>query len=535
VIRFASALLLSAVALTSCTTPQGGRGADVQLRRLRVATHSDEGTLTPYTYVTGYPGSSMLSLVFDTLFIVNTDNEPRPWLASGHGVSQDGRTHTLTLRSDATWHDGRPVTGEDVRFTFQYYQSHFYARWTRAVRDMTGIVAPDPATVVVTLKEPDPGFVRKVLADVPIIPKHIWENVTAPKTMGITIGSGPFRIVAYERHQFYRFEAHRHHFAGRPAVDELLMPVIVEPATIFAALQSGQIDATTREVAPELVRQIESKSTLSVMRGPGYGTTLLQFNTERPPWNDAAVRRAVALAIDSSKLIDTLLLGQGTPGNPGWLHPAWPDHDPAIAPLVDVAAANALLDQAGYLDRNRDGVRESKGQPMRVALLVQANDPIRVRAAELIAAAVSAIGIQVQVRPEEGTSVTAKVWPDFDVSKGRNFDWTMWGWSAPVLADPLRITALIDSDARHGINNIGGFRHAEVDAIGSRLRAALDPDQQRLLLRQLEASIAHERPFVLLWYSDLVYAYDPAAYSKWRFLKGQGIFHKLSFLPDATP
>jgi peptide/nickel transport system substrate-binding protein len=477
----------------------------------------------------------MLTLVFDTLFIINTDNEPRPWLATRDDISEDGRTHTLTLRSDANWHDGRPVTSADIKFAFEYYQAHYYGRWTRAVREISGLAAPNVTTVVVSLRQPDPAFVRKVLADVPIIPKHVWEHIAEPKTVGITIGSGPSRLAAYEPNQYYRFTAHREHFAGPPAVDELLMPVIVEPSTAFAALQAGQIDATTRELAPELVGQFEARRNFTLARGPGFGTTLLLFNTDRAPWDDAVVRRAVGMAIDTQKLVEVLLLGQGTAGNPGWLHPTSPIHDPALVPLVDVAGAKALLDNAGYRDSNGDGVREAHGRPMRPTLLVQANQPVRIRAAELIAQAMTAIGIGVQVRPEESTSLTEKVWPDFDVAKGRNFDWTMFGWSAPVLADPLRITALVESDARYGINNIGGFRNPAADVISARLRTTMDANEQRRLMRQLEALIAHERPFVLLWYGDLVNPYNPTAYSGWRFQKGLGIFHKLSFMPNVNP
>jgi peptide/nickel transport system substrate-binding protein len=535
VIRRTACIILVIFCAASCGSVTGGRSDDAGVKVVRVATHSDEGTLTPYSYVTGDPGWSMLTLVFDTLFIINTDNEPRPWLAVRHDVSEDGRTHTLTLRPDATWHDGRPVTSADIKFAFEYYRDHYYGRWTRAVREIVGIGAPDSTTVVVTLRQPDPAFVRKVLADVPIIPKHVWEHVTEPKKIGITVGSGPYRLAAYEPNQYYRFTAHPTHFAGPPAVDELLMPVIVEPSTAFAALESGQIDATTRDLAPELVRQFESKASLKFARGPGFAATLLQFNTERPPWSDAVVRRAIGMAIDTQKLVDVLLLGHGTAGNPGWLHPTSPMHDPALVPHVDVARANALLDGAGYRDRDGDGIREANGRPMRPVLLVQANQPLRVRAAELIAQAVAAIGIRVEVRPEESTSLTAKVWPDFDVAKGRNFDWTMFGWSAPVLADPLRITAIVDSDTRYGINNIGGFRHPEADAIATRLRSAIDEAEQQRLIRQLEGVIARERPFVVLWYADLVNPYNHAAYGSWRFQKGHGIFHKLSFLPNVNP
>lgn len=522
-----------ATALSACRAP--AQPAAPVAVSLRVATVTDENTLQPYSYVSGYPGWNMLMLVYDTLFILDRDNQPRPWVATADTVSADGLTHTLALRADVRWHDGQPFTSADVKFAYEYYRDHFHGRWSLPVRDIVGIETPDAATVVIALSAPNPGFTTRLLADVPIIPRHVWRDVSEPKSFTRSIGSGPFRLTDYQPGQVYRFTANTGYFAGPPGVGELVMPIVNDPATAFAALESGAIHATTIELAPELVSRFAGRAGLETKRGSGYGTTLLQFNTERAPWNEPAVRRAVALAIDTRHLVDTILLGLGTVGNPGWLHPESPVHDPAIVPEYDVASARALLDELGYVDRDGDGVREARGKPMTPVLLVQANHPARLRAAELIAAAVKAIGIRVRVQAEEGGSLTDKVWRDFDVSKGRTFDWTMFGWSAPVLVDPLRMVSLVDSDVAVGTLNIGGYRSAAADAVAARLRVTTDPAGQRDQLRQLEAIIARDRPFVLLWYADLAYAYNPAVYSQWVFQTGQGIFHKLSFLPGTRP
>jgi peptide/nickel transport system substrate-binding protein len=501
---------------------------------LRVATLTDESTLQPYTYASGYPGWNMLMLVYDTLFVLDLENQPQPWIALGDVVSADGLTHSITLRDDVRWHDGRPLTSADVKFAYEYYRAHYHGRWTLPVRDLVRIDTPDATTVVIVLPAPNPGFTMRLLADVPIIPRHVWEGVSDPKAFTQSIGSGPFKLAASQPGQYYRFAANTDYFAGAPTVNELVMPILHDPSTAFAALESGEVHATTVELAPELVARFAKRDGFAVKRGPGYGTTLLQFNTERPPWNQAAVRQAVALAIDARRLVDTILLGLGTVGNPGWLHPESAMHDPAIVAEYDLGKARALLDGLGYRDRDGDGVREAGSAPMAPVLLVQANNPARLRAAELIATAMKEIGIRVRVRAEEGGSLTDKVWPDFDVSKKRDFDWTMFGWSAPVLVDPLRMVALVDSDVKVGTLNIGGYRSAAADVLSAQLRVTADAAGQLALLRQLEAIIARDRPFVLLWYADLAYAYNPSIYSQWVFQKGQGIFHKRSFLPTQS-
>jgi len=261
---------------------------------LRMAIGGDENTLTPYSYVTGYPGWNMLSLIYDTLFVMDADNLPKPWIAREHKVSADGKTHTLTLRNDVKWHDGKPLTSADVKFSYEFYKKNTHARWTSAVPDFTSIETPNDTTVVITLNAPSAAFAIQTLADVPILPKHIWETVTKPREFVNNIGSGPFKLAEYKGDQFYRFVANDAYFAGKPAVDELIMPIIKEVPTTFAALKAGEIHATIRTLTPEVVKEMEQSAGLKVLRGPVYATTLMLFNNDRAPWDKREVRQAVA-------------------------------------------------------------------------------------------------------------------------------------------------------------------------------------------------------------------------------------------------
>ena len=501
---------------------------------LRMAILSDESTLNPYTYVLGYPGWNMLNLVYDTLFILDADSLPKPWLAKEDKISADGKVHTITLRNDVKWHDGKPLTSADVKFTYEYYQKVVRARFSTPVRNIQ-IETPNETTVVITLPAPNPSFLIEPMSDAPILPKHLWEGVADPKKFENATGSGPFKLVEYKAEQFYRFAANTAYFAGKPAVDELLMPIIKDPTTVFSSLKTGEIQATIRELSPELVKDFSGAADMKVQRGAGFATTMLLFNSERAPWDKKEVRQAVGLAIDNQKLVDTVLLGFGTPGNPGWIHPQSPFHDPAVKSEFNVAKAKTLLDGLGYKDSNNDGIREAAGKNMEGTLLVYSNNPQRIRAAELIAAAVKEIGISFKVSALEVNSLDAKVWPDFDVAKGRDFDVSMWGWSAPVQVNPVRTVALVHSDPVIGNSNVGGYKNPAADKLADELRVTTDLEKQKTLVRQMEALIAQEMPFVLLYYADGNYVYRTAAYDKWVYQKGQGIFNKLSFLPGVKP
>lgn len=526
-----------AAATTSAptTSPPATSAAASQPVSVRMAILRDESTMQPYTYVTGYPGWNMLGLMYDSLYIPDANNTPKPWLASGDNVSSDGLTHTITLRDGVKWQDGQPFTSADVKFAFEFYQKNTHSRWTPPVKDFTSIETPDANTVVITLPKPDPSFALRLLADVPIIPKHLWEGVTDPKTFENNIGTGPFQLTEYKADEFYRFTANPDYFMGKPAVDELLLPIIKDPTTVFSSLKIGEIHATTVPLSPELVKDFESSADMKVERGPGFATTMFQFNTERAPWDKVEVRNAVALAINTQQLVDTVLLGYGTPGNPGWLHPATAFHDTSIQAQYDPAKAVEILDGLGYTDSDGDGVREADGKPMSAELLVQSNNPQRIRSAELIAAALKDIGISLKVTSLDTDSVTAKTWPDFDVSKGRDFDVSMWGWSAPVMVNPLRMTELVVSDPAKGSINIGGYKNAEVDTLAEELTSTVDPAKQKELVQKLEAVIARDLPFVMLYYQDGIYAFRPTTYGQWLYQQGQGIMNKLSFLPNAIP
>jgi peptide/nickel transport system substrate-binding protein len=206
-----------------------------------------------------------------------------------------------------------------------------------------------------------------------------------------------------------------------------------------------------------------------------------------------------------------------------------------VTGTYDPAQAAALLDELGFVDSDNDGVREANGTPMQAELLVQSSIPLRIRAAEIIAADLEALGIRLNVTALEPDSVVAKVWPDFDVANERDYDLTMWGWSAPLQLSPTRMADLVHSDPAIGSTNIGGFRNSDADALATQLLETSDATAQQELSYQMEALIAEQLPFVMLYYADGIYASTPEAYDGWIFQTGQGIFHKLSFQPEAAP
>jgi peptide/nickel transport system substrate-binding protein len=515
----------------------GSIGVGSASTQLRFAIHDNEGTLNPYTYYTGYPGHNLLLMVFDALMHMDAEGIPQPWLAKSVDVTEGGKVWTVKLEEDAKWHDGQPVTSDDVRFSYEYVTTTEgnHGRWSGPAKSVEKIDTPDAHTVIFTLKNPNPSFSIRPLADQPIFPKHIWSDVTEPGEFLNSIGSGPYKLVEYTPDKFYRLEAIADYYKGTPKVDAILLEIIKDANTMFTALQASQVDGVSRALQPELVTQFQATG-LQTVTGPSFGSTIVNFNVEREPFSHKEFRQAVDFAINSPKLVETLLLGQGTVANNGFVHPDLPWANPDLKPNYDPDRARQLLESAGFKDTNSDGfVQKPDGSPINVQLLAASNNPIRVRAAELIAVDMKAVGINTTVRVQESSTVIDMVWKDFDVSQPRTYDMVMFGWSAPVMADPGRLRDLVHSDTAKGTLNLMGYRNPAADELGDALAKEADLDRRFELTRELQALIAEDVPLISLWFPTDTYAFNAKVYDGWVYTNGQGIVSKISFVSAASP
>jgi peptide/nickel transport system substrate-binding protein len=259
---------------------------------------------------------------------------------------------------------------------------------------------------------------------------------------------------------------------------------------------------------------------------------MINYDVQRFPFNNLTVRQAMNLAIDRQDLADTVYLGAASPGSAGWIHPASPMFNEAVVTTFDRDAAIALLDEAGITDSDDDGIRELDGKPLSFEYLAVGTNALRLREAELVSEMLGKIGIEAIVTSVETSTWEEAVWPGFDVSQGRNYEMSVWGWSAPVQANPLRMWQLISSSPDFGFLNLTGFANERADELSEALATSIDPVEQAEILAELQEITADELPFILLLYPDGAYAYWSSVYDGWTFMNGQGVFHKLSFLPE---
>jgi peptide/nickel transport system substrate-binding protein len=505
---------------------------------LRAAIIGDESTLNPFTYVTGDPGWNILMMQYDSMLTLDLEGEPQPWLINDWSLSEDGLSYTLNLREDVTWNDGEPLTAEDVKFTWDFLTTYPVGRFARDIRGFESAEVLSDYQVVIKLAAVSPGYVRTAFADVPIIPQHIWQDVTDPQNHQFdtvtNVGTGPYLLMEYEPDQFYRFEANPNYFAGLPTVRELVLIKFADDAGAQAAFRTNEVDIIFRPIPPEQVNLLGSIDGVSIAEGPQFTTQMLIYNYDVEPFNLPEVRKAIAYAINSQDLVDTIYLGAATLGSFGWIHPDSIYYNDQVETIYDPAMAGEMLDSVDIVDSDGDGIREYNGAPLAFEMLTPNNNALRLRLAELIKEMLAEVGFNITVSSVEQTTWEEAVWPGFDINNGRNYQMSMWGWSAPVQADAFRATELVHSSLDVGFLNLTGAANEEIDRISDEMGPERDPERRADLLKELQLAIADEMPFVVLMYPDGVYAYWSNVYDNLAFIAGQGVVNKLSFLAESA-
>jgi peptide/nickel transport system substrate-binding protein len=302
--RSAARVMLAAVIVAcACSTPApptattGPASVDV----VRIA-WTDAGVLTPFRVSTLGPGGPvLLMLVYDSL-VWKDEHGLIPWLATRWETSSDGREVTFTLADNVTWHDGPPLTADDVAFSFDYYAQHPYRWQSTHIIESTTVL--DARHVRIRLKEPFAPFLEDIAGTVPIIPRHVWSQVADPERYDgsdATIGSGPFKLAEYRAAEgAYRLVANPTYFRGQAAVQEI-QQLNVPPETRIQALQQHQLelvqsfDASVKDL-------VAADPRLRVLETPPLSIVRLAVNTTRPPLDRPEVRQALAYALDRGRI-----------------------------------------------------------------------------------------------------------------------------------------------------------------------------------------------------------------------------------------
>lgn len=464
---------------------------------LRLGTRN-YGAPAPFSYLP--PAYGHMLLIYDTLLSFDAAGRRVPWLATSYQPSPDGLTHAFELRDNARWHDGRPVTAADVVFTFEYFEAQrsqgkiapfvlFRPEYVQQVR------AKGSRSVEFRLEKPAVTFPTSVAARLPIVPAHIWSSITQVREAEVNleklVGSGPYRLEAYNAGKagLYLFTANDEFFLGKPFVKRIEM---LDVGDELAALRAGQIDAGGFEAQATNARALDpfrDDPSFGVLDGPPDFVTALQWNQGRGgALADVRFRRACAHAINRQDMVRRLLGGNGIPGNPGFLIPGHPFHVEVEQYPYDPAAANRLLDEAGYRRTGSSGPRRGpNGEPLRFTLSAP---PTIVSAVEFVVNALKRVGIELEIEP---------VNTPFGI--GDNYEMAMVFYGG-MNEDPDYLRRVYSSRVDKLFMAARGYTNPEVDDLAERQLVTLDEVERRRQIERIQQLVSADLPVLHLYYPN---------------------------------
>jgi len=437
------------------------------------------------------------SLVYNGLVKYDKNLKITGDLAESWEISPDGLIITFHLRHNVRWHDGHPFTAEDVLFTYQLTidpkTPTAYAGDFLKVKKAEML---DSHTFRVIYDKPfAPALMSWGSA---ILPKHLLEgqDITRTPLARKPVGTGPYKFKEWVAGQKIVLVSNPDYYEGRPYIDGYILRIIPDMATMFLELRAGGIDRMgltplqyTRQTENPLFRKNYKK-----FRYLSFAYTFVGYNLGNPLFADRRVRQALAYAIDKEEIIQGVLLGLGKPATGPFKPETWA-YNPNVPTFPhDPGKARALLAEAGWLDRNGDGILDRNGQPFAFELLVNQGNEVRAKCAEIIQRRLAEIGISVKIRVVE--------WAAFvnDFINKRRFDATILGWTIPL--DPDLYDVWHSSKTGPQELNFTSFKNEEVDRLLEKGRGAFDLNERKRCYDRIQEILAEEQPYTFLYVPD---------------------------------
>lgn len=445
----------------------------------------------------------LTQLIFRGLYQTNENGEVVPALADHTEVSEDGKTYVITLRQNSVWHDGEPITANDVAFTYGIMADPEYQSPHLAAFKNLSVEVIDDYTIKITLEKPFAPLLSSLT--VGIVPQHIWNDVP-PSSFSLAeynlkpIGSGPFafdsltkdRRGTMKSYRLVRFDKYN---GDRPYLDEIAFQFYQSKDELLAAIRRNQADGINY-VTGEMRQDVEKRGlVLQPLHLSQY--TAVFFNQRNPLLKERVIRQSLERATDADQIIRDALGGAGepihTPILPGYL-----GHNPAVGGLAyDAQAAGKMLDDAGWSLFAGETVRKKNGKELQFTLTT-VDRPEYIKTAELLRDFWAKIGVGLEIRLFSSNDIIKKV------IKPRDYEALLFG--EIVGADPDPYPFWHSSQSYDPGLNLAIFFNKQVDQLLEEARQSNDPEQRRLKYLQFQNILADEEPAIFLYNPYYTYA-----------------------------
>jgi peptide/nickel transport system substrate-binding protein len=475
------------------------------------------GKLTPLVPADAYQ-RQVEGFVLESLIVRDPETlEWKPWIARSWDVADDGLTITFELRDDVVFSDGTPLTSADVVFTYELINNpEINAPQLRSYyENFESVEADGPYRVVFRFREP--YFLALSFAGgMSVLPEHFYARFTPEEfnTMpGLLFGSGPYRLNMNPedwRPGTGRIELVRNdrYWGPRPSFDRIVWREIPDEVAQLTSFRNREVDRYgVRPEQYQLIQRdedLQSRANMFEFESPTGGYRYLGWNQMRngrpTPFADVRVRRAMTMLTNRDEMVRQLMVGLATVAT-GPFHPLGAQADPQIEPWpFDPQAAIALLREAGFEDRNGDGVLQGPdGRPFRFRLVYPAQNVNYQQMAFYLRDAYARAGIILEPDPTEWNTMLQRI-------DERDFDAITLAWTGGIEGDPKQIFHS-DSIAAGGHNYIS-YRNSELDELIDRARVTVDEEERMAMWRQAHRIFHEDQPYTFLFFPKSVVLID---------------------------
>lgn len=522
-------LLALALGLSACTGAKAPEQKDAKVEQKKKAeeivygiTTSPEGKFNPLFSNTQYDGN-VNKLVYDSLLKLNADIKVEPSLAKEYKLSEDGKKITFVLKDNLKFHDGKPLTSKDIKFTLTALASPDYegdlGSYVQSItgfkdykegkeKELKGIVTPDDKTIEIMFDVPySPVLIN--IGTLSILPEHIWGEIavkdwTKNENMAKPIGTGPYKFDEFKPGEFVKLSANADYHNGAPNLKKFVFKVVNEE-TVTAELLKGSVDIVDMSSISKDNAKTLKDGKVEVLKYPNSKIQYMGFNLRNETLKDKNLRTAIAYGIDREGIVNGLLEGNGVVINTPMVPTLWSyPKEGLVEYKMDEAKAKDLLKQAGYTDTNGNGTVDKDGKELELSLVVPTGDKIREKTGTIIQDNLSKIGVKVKLEPMEFKAVMGKVVGDHD------FEMYLMGNTLEADPDPTPNWYSTQASDEKGVFgwNIAGFRSPEADKLMNANRSAVNQEERAKVLNEFGKLLNKELPWVPLYVSDIVKAYN---------------------------
>ena len=506
----------SGVAQAQSATSSGSADTGAKIT-LNVGVPGDMVAPNPFKACCGYEYEMMFN-AYDMLFNFSKDDlSPVPGLAESCEPDDTNMVWTCKIRSGVMWSDGQPLTSKDIAFSYKFILDNGLSSFSDYLPFNPTFETPDDTTLI--WKSEKPTFAPTVPPWVPIVPEHIWSKYDGqgakaiksvdPLADGPAVGSGPFELTEWKPGQFWKMEANKAYWGGSPTIDEIVYRVFDNREAMVQALKSGEIDFAD-DLNPTLFNALKGEDNIGTSAAaPSYFTNLawnfgspdMPKDTHNPALEDLVVRQAVAYGTDKQAIVDSVWQGNAEPGTTITL-PKSPWHtEPPADELYnfDPEKAKQILDDAGYVDTDGDGIRESPngGTPLVFNILTLNSSAGSNDTGKLMQGWMKDIGIQFDLQPVSESKAYA-LWADGD------FDAYIWSWGGDP--DPDFILSIFTTHQCLSWSD-GCYSDPQYDKWYSQQQSIFDHNERKAFIDNMQDYVYKQIPEMVLNYPYYLQAY----------------------------